>query len=209
MTYSSFSAITSNFQAVSLPESECDGTTSSSGASSSISTDNFKQMTFPAKVVSGNLGNFSPPSQPGFGDIYIESADAFLPLPLLRIPEEHYIPGLSYTQENSPWCSSSSDSTYSTQSDGPRWKRHRSSSIATVPDWNSPFELQPSPYIAKNEPHGSSCPSMEPILIQEDVFHLPSYISAINFDLQYMQGQFTSVFDPVPFDRALEIETEA
>lgn len=77
-------------------------------------------MTFSARDVPGNLGNFSPPSQPGFGDFYIESADASPILPLLRIPEETYTPALSYTQDNSPWCSSSSDSTYSTQSDGSR-----------------------------------------------------------------------------------------
>src|SRR3954468_7054414 len=35
-------------------------------------------------------------------------------LPLLRIPEDPLMPGLSYTQDNSPWCSSASESTYST-----------------------------------------------------------------------------------------------
>jgi hypothetical protein len=47
---------------------------------------------------------------------------------------------LAYTQENSPWCSSASDSNYSTQSDGSRtgrqWSlRARSASVHTVPDW--------------------------------------------------------------------------
>ncbi|CAL3967247.1 unnamed protein product [Diplocarpon coronariae] len=60
-------------------------------------------------------------------------------LPLLRIPEESWTAGLSYSNTRSPWCSSASDSAYSTQSacprDGPRLApRDRSQSIATGPD---------------------------------------------------------------------------
>ncbi|TVY45046.1 hypothetical protein LOCC1_G004243 [Lachnellula occidentalis] len=51
-------------------------------------------------------------------------------LPLLSIP---CIPGLSYTQDNSPFCSSASDSSFSNHSDGPRNGRQwRSPSVA---DW--------------------------------------------------------------------------
>jgi hypothetical protein len=52
-------------------------------------------------------------------------------LPLLHIPE------LSYTSENSPWVSSDSESTYSTQSEGPRnpraWGRVMEDSIYSPP----------------------------------------------------------------------------
>jgi hypothetical protein len=88
-------------------------------------------------------------AQPGFDELYSEGGNPHFPnytttpqLPLLQIPEDTYIPGLSYTQENSPWCSSASDSTYSTQSDGSRNGRHwthraRSASLTTVPDWSA------------------------------------------------------------------------
>lgn len=55
-------------------------------------------------------------------------------LPLLRIPEETWVPGLSYN--SSPWCSSASDSTYSARSESSRRFR-RSGSIATLPDWSA------------------------------------------------------------------------
>ncbi|PBP16048.1 hypothetical protein BUE80_DR013235 [Diplocarpon rosae] len=59
-------------------------------------------------------------------------------LPLLRIPEENWIPGLSCS--NSPWCSSASDSTYSTRSDcsrsGPQLApSDRAQFRATLSDW--------------------------------------------------------------------------
>lgn len=60
----------------------------------------------------------------------------------LHIPEELHMPGLSYTKENSPLCSSESDSTYSTQSDASqpsrqRSRRPRSSSLKNVTGWSS------------------------------------------------------------------------
>jgi hypothetical protein len=61
-------------------------------------------------------------------------------LPLLRIPEDPLMPGLSYTQDNSPWCSSS-ESTYSTHSDsshiGRMGSRGRSGSLVTAPEWSA------------------------------------------------------------------------
>ncbi|KAK6605065.1 hypothetical protein H4I96_05647 [Botrytis cinerea] len=60
-------------------------------------------------------------------------------LPLLRIPEEPYMPSLSYTHDNSPWCSSASDSTYSESSrTGRTAHRGRSGSLATAPEWSVP-----------------------------------------------------------------------
>ncbi|PQE27546.1 c2h2 finger domain-containing protein [Rutstroemia sp. NJR-2017a BBW] len=62
-------------------------------------------------------------------------------LPLLRIPEDPLMPGLSYTQDNSPWCSSASESTYSTHSDsshiGRMGSRGRSGSLVTAPEWSA------------------------------------------------------------------------
>ena len=94
-----------------------------------------------------NQNDYRRAAQSQFDEVYSEggkvpfaSYTATPQLPLLNIPEETYTPGLSYTQENSPWCSSSSNSTYSTQSDGPQnltqWShRGRSASVATIPDW--------------------------------------------------------------------------
>jgi hypothetical protein len=88
-----------------------------------------------------NQNNFSRPAPSGFEDMNFEGGAQFLnyittQLPLLRIPEETYIPSSSYTQDNSPWCSSTSDSTFSNHSDGSRngrhWPRGRSDLLA---DW--------------------------------------------------------------------------
>lgn len=51
---------------------------------------------------------------------------------------------------------------------------------------------------------------MEPILIQEDVFYMPSFTSANNVDMQEcMQDRLASAFDPLPLDRALAMQTQA
>ncbi|KAK2625241.1 hypothetical protein QTJ16_005610 [Diplocarpon rosae] len=91
---------------------------------------------------------FSHDGHQAFGETYgIASSNPFPSyttasqqplLPLLRIPEENWIPGLSYG--NSPWCSSASDSTYSTRSDCSRSGLHlapsdRAEFRATLPDW--------------------------------------------------------------------------
>ncbi|QSZ31618.1 hypothetical protein DSL72_001185 [Monilinia vaccinii-corymbosi] len=84
-----------------------------------------------------------------FQVLYPEEASPFpgysasLALPLLRIPEEPYMPSLLYTQDNSPWCSSSaSESTYSTQSESSRTgriaHRGRTGSLVTAPEWSIP-----------------------------------------------------------------------
>ncbi|ATZ48956.1 hypothetical protein BCIN_04g01650 [Botrytis cinerea B05.10] len=80
-----------------------------------------------------------------FQGLYAEEVSSFHPyspphaLPLLRIPEEPYMPSLSYTHDNSPWCSSASDSTYSESSrTGRTAHRGRSGSLATAPEWSVP-----------------------------------------------------------------------
>ncbi|RDW61082.1 hypothetical protein BP6252_12465 [Coleophoma cylindrospora] len=69
---------------------------------------------------------------------------ALEPLPLLRIPEENLLPSLLHTQENSPWCSSASDSTFSIHSD--QWPRRRSESVGTLADWTS--QSMPSQWLS-------------------------------------------------------------
>ncbi|KAF7946673.1 hypothetical protein EAE96_009664 [Botrytis aclada] len=80
-----------------------------------------------------------------FQGLYNEEVSSFHPyspphaLPLLRIPEEPYMPGLSYTHDNSPWCSSASDSTYSESSrTGRIAHRGRSGSLVTASEWPVP-----------------------------------------------------------------------
>ncbi|PVH80575.1 hypothetical protein DL98DRAFT_187095 [Cadophora sp. DSE1049] len=154
MTTTSFNTITSSFQAVNfspssghkrsasqaqLPDSEGYPSTSP-GPSTSRATGSFERMP--------DQSSFTSDVQQAFGDPFGEGGTSQFTnyttapqqplLPLLRIPEENWIPGLSYN--NSPWCSSASDSTYSTQSDcsrnGPHLiPRDRSQSIATLPDW--------------------------------------------------------------------------
>ncbi|CAG8976305.1 hypothetical protein HYALB_00005711 [Hymenoscyphus albidus] len=80
-------------------------------------------------------------------------------LPLLRIPDEPFPPHQSFGQDNSPWCSSASDSTYSNHSDGSRagrqWtSRGRSDSLVDWPisatsqslDWSTPQDLHSPPF---------------------------------------------------------------
>jgi len=78
----------------------------------------------PEHMTNQNNDTRVAPSQ--FGEVCSEGGSASFTsytttpqLPLLKIPED-YTPGLSYTREDSSWCSSASDSTYSTQSDGLR-----------------------------------------------------------------------------------------
>ncbi|KAL2073702.1 hypothetical protein VTL71DRAFT_11028 [Oculimacula yallundae] len=145
MTAASFNTITSSFQAVNfspssghkrsasqaqLPDPEAYPGTSTGPSRQSGSFDTLS-----------NGSNFTTNLQQAFGDPFIESGTAQFsnytttpqqpPLPLLRIPEENWIPGLSYN--NSPWCSSASDSTYSARSE--LFPRDRSHSVATLADW--------------------------------------------------------------------------
>jgi len=58
-------------------------------------------------------------------------------LPLLLIPEEPFMPGLSYTQNNSPWSSSASDSTFfSGNSNRTNSNRSSNSSLSDRNDLN-------------------------------------------------------------------------
>lgn len=121
---------------------------------------------------------FSRPVQPLFEEPYAEGGNnqfsnfATTPhLPLLRIPEENWVPGLSYN--NSPWCSSASDSTYSAQSDSSR-KYGRSGSIVTLPDWSATGAAAHwSPHPVSSTPQDLRSPAFDPMLEQYDT----SYVS--------------------------------
>jgi hypothetical protein len=180
------------------------------GAGTSILAGNFEQMIFSVKIATSHTGQgtFSTHSQPNFEDMNIENKDEYgsnyatLQLPLLSIPE------LEYTYEDSPWCSSASDSTYSTQSDGPRIScfgvpRIRSQSQVTVPqDSPSKFEPDLSPHIAKAMPQESCSPSIEPIRIEEDTSSIPVFrqqfdvpMGVSTYDLKRTQTENNPVCD--------------
>ncbi|KAF4637838.1 hypothetical protein G7Y89_g252 [Cudoniella acicularis] len=100
-------------------------------------------------------------------------------LPLLRIPEETFIPALSYPQDNSPWCSSSaSDSTFSNHSETSRSRhwvpRARSTSIA---DW--PVSAAPSQWSSHSisTPQDMRSPPFETILEQYETPYTSPRIS--------------------------------
>jgi hypothetical protein len=179
MTASSFNTIVTNFQAVnfspgsgsshkrSRSQAELPDADSyhpiSPGAGKSRAPGNYNQLS--------DQTNFSRPEDFGGGfseggPTQLSSYTATPHLPLLSIPE------LSYTQENSPWCSSASDSTYSTQSDGPRnppgWgHRGRSASIATS-DWHW------STHGITTTPQDLQSPAFDSIMEQ---YELPPYVS--------------------------------
>jgi hypothetical protein len=151
MTASSFSTITTSFQAVNFSPGAGSSNKRSANQAELPETNAYQPTSSgPGSGPPGNYGqtanqnNYTRAAQSQFDTVYGEGGDtqfasyaATPQLPLLRIPEETYTPGLSYTQDNSPWCSSASDSTFSTQSDGPRnlpqWT-HRGRS-ASIPDW--------------------------------------------------------------------------
>jgi hypothetical protein len=180
MTASTFNTITTSFQAVNFSPGPGPSQKRSASQAQLHETDSYQ----PASPASGtrpsgnynqmaNQDSFTRSAQSQFDEAYGEGSNAQFAsytatpqLSLLRIPEETYTPGLSYTQENSPWCSSASDSTYSTQSDGPRnlpqWNhRGRSASVATIPDWPatathwSPNATSVTPQDLRNPPFES------------------------------------------------------
>ena len=143
----SFSIVSSSFQAVnsspvaggsrkrSASEAKQSGagpyspTSPSSGTTARTPT-NFSQITSSPsqpkiEMNTANGDQCVRSSQEGFNGLYFQPTsptysnyDDSHPLSQLRIPEDSYVSGLSHTQDNSPWCSSASDSTYSTQSEG-------------------------------------------------------------------------------------------
>jgi len=139
-----------------LPESDSYVAPSPGSNRQSVGFDQMTSGTFSGRNITEmpNQTNFSRPAPSGFEDMNFEGGDAQFPnytttpqLPLLRIPEETYIPSLSYTQDNSPWCSSASDSTFSNHSDGSRngrhWPRGRSGSLADWPVSAGPTQWSP------------------------------------------------------------------
>ena len=183
MNFSSGSSHKRSASQAQLSESE-PYSSASPGAGPSRTPAGYDQLTssFSTRPVSemADQTNFGRSAQPGFDELYSsEGGNPHFPsytttpqLPLLRIPEETYIPGLSYTQDNSPWCSSASDSTYSTQSDGSRNGRHwthraRSASLTTVPDWSAAAAAaQWSPHGISTTPQDLRSPPFESIMEQ-------------------------------------------
>lgn len=144
-SFGSFNAVNFPSSANDAPSSTTIGASSATGNSGTPGNYNQTSSSFAVRPGTGRSSQdlYSRLTQPEF-EIY-PGAETMMfsnyttthALPLLRIPEEPpSMPGLSYTQENSPWCSSASDSTYSTHSD--QWiRRGRSASIATIPDWSA------------------------------------------------------------------------
>lgn len=154
MTASSYNTITGSFQAINFQPSAGHKRTAGQAQLPDDSYPVSSPGPGPSSRPSGGFGN-QMSNQNTFGssgldEPYAEGGMNYtttpqLPtqLPMLRIPtEEAWYPGLSYS--NSPWCSSASSSTYSTQSDGSRtgpqlsYTRGRSLSAATLPDWSAP-----------------------------------------------------------------------
>ncbi|KAL3424357.1 hypothetical protein PVAG01_03638 [Phlyctema vagabunda] len=128
---------TGSFPPVNYAPSSTQGTAPSSSGLGGGRNLNGTTYVEPSSALPVPLG-FSPFTGPD--DIFASYTSSHS-LPLLRIPEETLMPGLSHTQDNSPWCSSASDSTFSTQSDQ-RVPRGRSASVATVPEWPSALHAQ-------------------------------------------------------------------
>ncbi|TVY43321.1 Zinc finger protein [Lachnellula subtilissima] len=130
-----------------------------------------------------NQNNFPQSAQSSFEGLAFESGDGqsfdYTPapqLPLLRIPGEPYIPSVSYTQENSPWCSSASDSSFSNHSDGPRNGRQWRGRSPSVADWPvSAAPTQWSPHGITTTPQDMRDPPFDPsILDQYETTFTPS-----------------------------------
>ncbi|TVY56525.1 Zinc finger protein klf1 [Lachnellula cervina] len=123
-----------------------------------------------------NQNNFSRSTPSAFEELGFESGDGqsfnYTPpapqLPLLRIPEESYIPSLSYTQDNSPWCSSASDSSFSNHSDGPRNGRQWRGQSPSVADWPvSAGPTQWSPHGIPTAPQDIRSPEFDPSILDQ------------------------------------------
>ncbi|KAM3072236.1 hypothetical protein ACMFMG_009052 [Clarireedia jacksonii] len=161
VTATSFNAITSTFQAInfspggsqtrSAPQStltDAEVYPPSTGAASSRMPFNYNDIPSTSSIrpmpEMPDQDNYRG-SVSSFPQLYPDDSAPFTgysaqpSLPLLRIPEDPLMPDLSYTQDSSPWCSSASDSTYSTHSDsshiGRLVPRGRSGSLVTAPEW--------------------------------------------------------------------------
>ncbi|RDL37949.1 uncharacterized protein BP5553_05382 [Venustampulla echinocandica] len=162
---------------------------------------------------------FSGPSPAGFdGEMYTEPGEArfsttFTPtqhLTVLSIPDESFPTHVSYPQDNSPWCSSASDSTFSSYSESSRNGRHRrsrgrSTSVADWPissasPWSpqgisaTPQDLRSSPFDIFLEQSGGAyaSPRMSSPTIQVQHLDVPStYGNSI-----YMESVGTPALSP-------------
>lgn len=118
-------------------------------------------------------------------------------LPLLRIPDEPFPPHQSFGQDNSPWCSSASDSTFSNQSDGSRagrqWaSRGRSDSLV---DWPISATSNWSPQITT--PQDLHSPPLDAFLDQYEA-HISPRTTHMHLDVPspYRRYNMESVGTP-------------
>jgi hypothetical protein len=157
-------------------------------------------------------GNMFPRPNPGF-DIYSTGGESFTTnyptagsplsnsgLPMLRIPDEPYPSHPTYTQDNSPWCSSSaSDSTFSNQSEPSRrghWApRGRSGSMA---DWPvSAAASQWSPQVGTPQDiHSPPFNYMDPY--DERISAPTSHVQHLDVPSHYGRYLMESVGTPTP-----------
>ncbi|KAF7858650.1 hypothetical protein EAF04_009249 [Stromatinia cepivora] len=197
-----FNTITSNFQAVNFSSG---GSHKRSVGQAQMTDAEVYTGASPGPVSSRTYGEmtstFNVRPMPEFSDqdpyretsssfqgLYNEDASLFQnysaphALPLLRIPEEPYMPGLSYTHDNSPWCSSASDSTYSTQSESSRTgrmtHRGRSGSLVTAPEWSIPVpSAQWSHGMANTTAQDLRSPPYETVMESYDAPYTPPRMS--------------------------------
>ncbi|ESZ97564.1 hypothetical protein SBOR_2111 [Sclerotinia borealis F-4128] len=199
-----FNTITSNFQAVdfssadshrgSASQAQLTGTEAYTAASSepvsSRTSSSYGEMTSTFNVRPMPKFSDQDPyraTSTSFQGLYPEEASSFQSysdphaLPLLRIPEEPYMPGMSYTQETSPWCSSASDSTHSTQSESSRTGRMtyrgRSGSLVTAPEWSISVLSTQWPHGMANTTQDLRSPPYETVMQSYEAPYTPPRMS--------------------------------
>jgi hypothetical protein len=129
-----------------------------------------------------NQNNYRRAAQSQSDEVYSEgekvpftSYTARPQFPPLNFSKETYTAGLSYTPQNSPWCSSASNSTNSTQSDRPQnlpqWS-HRGGSVSagTIPD-RPAITTHWSPNASSDTPQDFPAPPFESM---RDLYDTPT-----------------------------------
>lgn len=207
MTAASFNDVTDSFQAVKCSPSS--GHKRSASQAKLPDPDSYHASS-PGPSIRGSCERLPPhtfaPSSEELGEgnpsrfmIYATAPPQPLPS-LLQIPDDNWISGLPYN--NSPWCSSASDSTYSSHSNcsrnGPQLApRGRSQSISTLPDWPagshwSPHRISSTPQEMRS-PAGFDAdqyetqtpfasPTISPILSRRRLLDIPNFSGTFFMD---------------------------
>jgi len=152
------------------------------GAGTSVLAGSFEHMSFAVTengtkqaMVNWPYADTQIKSEVGFGSYNeggFSSYNLTPQLPLLRIPEESYVPGLSYSNESSSWSSDASGSTFSsTRSDGPRVGIARAPSLhpearINMPSWHAEFESQSSNWLSESKFEDRCSSSVEQVFNQ-------------------------------------------